>query len=171
MKSDKKTSIRFSEQQMERMNDVSKKNNDCSRAKVIKSAVDLVTTGTSEIEFDAQINNSQKTSELIEVKRDQEQYPCPHCNGTLHIDADNMKKQVKQEVIVPSFIPAYRCGEKGCNEIHSNPNYQNRPTAICSNCGQFAKNTSGPCPFCLRQGILQQLNPQYLDAKGVPHPN
>lgn len=65
-KTNRKT-IRFSDQQIDKINQVCK-NNNCKQAKVVKSALDLVTIGTSDLEFDTVINNSEKPIKTLVIE-------------------------------------------------------------------------------------------------------
>jgi len=166
--SDNKTSLRYSDEQKEKLDEILQKNGNCSRAKVIKSAIDQVTTGKSDIDFGefAKPHNSEEATQEITLDQEKSDVNCPHCEGKLHITAS----KPEQQVVVPSFIPGFRCTEEGCNDFHPNPNYQNRATAICTNCRQFAKNNKGPCPWCMKLNTLQPINDTYLDGIGIPIP-
>lgn len=169
MRSDKKTSVRLSSQQMADLDEICKKNGNCSRSKIIREAINLVTKGTSQIPFEMtkKIDNSDKPTEIIKVEKEKTPANCPHCHGKLHIET---KLDLSNRVVLPSFIPAYRCIQEGCTEVHLNPYYQNRITAICTNCSQFSKTVTGPCAWCRRTNTLQQINSSQLDRIGIPMP-
>ena len=67
MKSDKKTSIRLSSQQIIDLDKICK-NNGCSRSKAIKSAIDLVTKGISEIDFGTKKPQTREQESKKETK-------------------------------------------------------------------------------------------------------
>ena len=169
MKSDKKTSVRLSSQQMADLDEICKKNGNRSRGNIIREAINLVTKGTSEIPFEMtkKMDNSDKPTEIIKAEKEKTHTNCPHCLGKLHIEAN---LDSSNEVVLPSFIPGYRCGIEGCNELHPNPNYKNRVVAYCSRCGQFAKTTKGPCPWCRYLDTLKLVDQNRLDQIGVPRP-
>lgn len=170
MKSDKKTSIRLSSQQMADLDEICKKNGNCSRGNIIREAINLVTKGASDIPFEVtrKIDNSDRLPEIIKVEKEKTHASCPHCKGKLHIESP--KPDLSNTVVLPSFVPAYRCTQEGCTEVHLNPNYQNRVTAICTNCSQFSKTNKGPCAWCRRMNTLQQINSWQLDRIGIPIP-
>ena len=69
MKSDKKTSVRLSSQQIIDLDKICK-NNGCSRSKAIKSAIDLVTKGTSEIDFGTKKPQTREQESKKETKQE-----------------------------------------------------------------------------------------------------
>ena len=67
---------------------------------------------------------------------------------------------------VPSHIPAYKC--KNCGDNHKNTNYTQRPKGKCTNCGQFAKDEKGSCPWCNQE--VEPIDENELEDLGIPSP-
>ena len=118
-----------------------------SRSKVCKSALSYCLNGKSEIDFKIKSQNEVKP----------------------------IVTQVKSEkkVVLPSYIPAYHCNVDNCDDesVHTNENYSQRPSAICSNCNQFARDVKPRCAWCLRYNTLKPLTEYQLDSIGIPKPN
>lgn len=72
MKSDKKTSVRLPSKRLEDIDQICRENGNCSRAKVIKDALDFVIKGRSEIKFEPlnQINNFDKPAKTLVIEHD-----------------------------------------------------------------------------------------------------
>ena len=67
---------------------------------------------------------------------------------------------------MPSHIPGFKC--KNCGDTHRNKNYTQRPKGKCTNCGQFAKDEKGSCPWCNQQ--VEPLEEEELEDLGIPKP-
>ena len=67
---------------------------------------------------------------------------------------------------MPSHIPAYKC--KNCGDNHQNKNYTQRPKGKCTNCGQFAKDDKGSCPWCNNE--VEPIDEDELDDLGIAAP-
>lgn len=72
MKSDKKTSVRLPSKRLEELDKICIENGNCSRAKVIKDALDYVIEGKSDINFKQteKINNFDKPSKILVIEHD-----------------------------------------------------------------------------------------------------
>ena len=79
-----------------------------------------------------------------------------------------VKEVVKETKVVPSWQPNYVCKGPNCN-TKKNPAYQTRPKGICSNCGQFTKESFGTCIWCNSKEI-EELESDKLDELGIPTP-
>lgn len=118
-----------------------------SRSKVCKSALSYCLNGKSEIDFKIKSQNEVKPI-VTAVK-------------------------TEKKVVLPSFIPSFHCKIDNCSNdnVHSNENYTERPSAICSNCNQFAREVKPRCAWCLRYNTLKPLTEYQLDNIGIPKPS
>ncbi len=108
MKSDKKTSVRLPSKKLEQIDGICKDNGNCSRAKVIKCALDFVINGKSEIKFD-QKNTEQKNKPEVAL---QSFIPGFRCTETGCI-------QIHPNPNYKNRVTAYcsRCGQFAKNNI------------------------------------------------------
>ena len=177
-KPQERVNLRLNPEQLKALNEFCEKKNIKSRSKVVKAALDQALTGKSNIDFSENFevdysNESRKTLEFDPDKRTLT--VCPHCNGKVRLDPEHYKKfrhtEIQKVKVLPSFIPAFFCSVPQCMEIHPNENYNIRPGAYCSNCGQFAKDNSRQvCVWCGKHGTLLQIYQFRLDYLGIPNP-
>ncbi|GEM_PF-5295021 len=165
---EKRVNLRLNDSQNKALDKLCEDKGIKSRSKVLKSALDLVTKGTSDINFD--VNHSMDETKLLDLQVHQN---CPHCNGKLHLDLENLEttKEIETKVVAPSFIPGYRCKFEGCTKVHPNPNYQNRPKGICSVCSQLSLSDNGDCPFCNNINTLRKIQENELNRLHIPYPS
>lgn len=118
-----------------------------SRSKVCKSALSYCLNGKSEIDFKIKSQNEVKPI-VTEVK-------------------------TEKKVVLPNYVPSFHCNVNYCSDdsVHPNENYTQRPSAICSNCNQFAREVKPRCAWCLRYNTLQPLTEYQLDKIGIPKPS
>ena len=167
--------IRFKDPLKEDLNKFCIEKNIKSRAKVAKEALDFALNGKSDIPFDIKLDYSEELRKALEFAEGKKiTANCPHCKGKVRLDPEHYKKFKQVEVKVKvrqSFIPGFLCSDLSCLDIHTNPNYQAEPKAYCTNCNQFAKDTSRQvCFWCKRQGTLVDIPMFRLDILGVPKP-
>lgn len=100
---------------------------------------------------------------------------CPGCKQQITL---NDPPEVQENIIlrqqiedkkntIQSFIPAYNCPDGNCGEVHKNRNYRMRPKGKCENCGQFARNETGTCPWCGHDDI-EPIEDDELDDLDIP---
>ena len=121
---------------------------------------------------------------------------CPHCKKEFEIESDldkidikpptkaqagasttlepltvEMPKEViKEKIVAPSHIPAYKCKDGNCGQVHKNPNYFNKVKARCENCGQFTDDINSPCIWC-NEKDFEELDEDEFENLGIPQPN
>lgn len=174
----KRVNPRLSTKQIESLNQFCEKNNIKSRSRVVKAALDLAITGNSDIDFsdNFKVDYSREPRKTLDFDKDKKILTaCPHCNGKVRLDPEHYKKfkhtVVEKVEVLPSFFPAWLCSDPQCMEIHKNPNYKTRPQAYCSNCGQFARDTSRQvCFWCRKTNTLLQIPLFRFDFLGIPSP-
>ena len=118
---------------------------------------------------------------------------CPHCKEKVAIDIDKLevkqpktlehassesqvtqtiekepevKEVIKEVEKIPSNIPNYQCKDGRCGNVHPNPDYHDRPTKKCENCGQFS--TSETCIWCNGKDF-EDIDPGDRDWETFPH--
>ena len=166
-KKENRVNVRFNDEQIESLDKICAEKGIKSRSKVLKSALDLVTKGTSDINFGITADFTKEPRKTIQFEDDKKiMSDCPHCQGKIRLDSEHYKKFNK--VVPPNFIPKYRCSNEDCNEIHTNDNYSMRPIGICSNCNQFSNRSSGTCSWCSKKYSLTPINDSRLDDIGIP---
>ena len=163
--------FRASEDQRNKIKEICQNNGNCSESKVVREALNLVTTGNSSI-FESKSadfpNNERKTIQFADDKKILAD--CPHCQSKIRLDPEHYKKFKKIVQVLPSFIPAFNCKDDNCVEIHSNENYSSRPTALCSKCYQFAKKIKPQCAWCQNYSSIVPISETQLDQMGIPKP-
>ena len=78
------------------------------------------------------------------------------------------KEVIKEVKVVPSWQPNYICKGPNCN-TKKNPSYSARPKGVCSNCGQFTKESFGTCIWCQSKDI-EEIDEDKLNDLGIPTP-
>ncbi len=140
-----RVNVRLNDNQKQELNRICEEKGVKSKSKILKSALDLVTKGTSDIDFGIRADYANEERKIIQFEDEKKILSdCPHCTGKIRLDPEHYKKF--QKTVTQNFIPKYRCGNLDCNELHSNENYSKRPIGICSKCKQFSNKDSGFCP-------------------------
>jgi hypothetical protein len=57
-------------------------------------------------------------------------------------------EEIQKEPRMPSHIPAFKCKNGNCGEIHANKNYTRNVKGKCRNCDQFSPDLNDNCPWC-----------------------
>jgi len=169
-KKPKPTSVRFDNDLLEELDKICDDKGIKSRSKVLKSALDLVTNGTCDIDFGITTDYSKEERKTIQFEDDKKiMSNCPHCVGKIRLDPEHYKKFKK--MVTQNFIPGWRCSHGDCEELHPNENYSVRPTGICSKCFQFSHKDSGSCPWCGYGNVLVPISDSKLSEMNIPYPN
>lgn len=178
MTTQERVNPRLSTKQIESLNQFCEKNNIKSRSRVVKAALDLALTGNSDIDFSEnfKVDYSKEPRKTLHFDSDKKILTvCPHCNGKVRLDPAHYKKfkhtVIEKVEILPSFFPGFLSPDPQCMDIQINENYKARPRACCSNCGQFARDTSRQiCFWCRKSNTLLEIYPFRLDILGIPSP-
>jgi len=169
-KKKKRVNVRLNDEQIASIDKICDDKKIKSRSKVLKSALELVTKGTSDIDFEIVADHSKEPRKTILFEDDKKiRGNCPHCKGKTSLDPEHYKKFNK--VVQQNFIPKFRCKNEECNEIHSNDNYSIRPIGICSRCYQFSNKNSGSCPWCSFSDAIIPISDSKLTQMNIPYPN
>ncbi len=164
-----RVNVRFSGNQMEELNRICEEKGVKSKSKILKSALDLVTKGTSDIDFEIKLDFTKEERKMIQFEDEKKILSdCPHCTGKIRLDPEHYKKFQKK--IIQNFIPNFRCESSDCNELHSNENYSKRPIGICSKCYQFSNQDSGSCPWCSDDNSIVPITDSKLSEMSIPYP-
>ena len=165
-----RVNVRFNDEQIESLDKICADKKIKSRSKVLKSALDLVTKGTSDI-FEIDTDYSKEPRKTILFEDDKKILSnCPHCSGKIRLDSEHYKKFKKEILVIPSHIPGYQCKNGTCTKIHENPKYQEMPKAICNNCFQLDKEVKSQCVFCRKLGTLKPITPLELEKMNIVKP-
>ena len=165
-----RVNVRLNGIQKEELDKICEEKGIKSKSKVLKSALDLVTKGTSNIDFGISTDYSHKERKIIQFEDDKKiMSNCPHCTGKIRLDPKHYKKF--QKTVVQNFIPKYRCVNSDCDELHNNENYSKRPIGMCSKCYQFSNKDSGSCPWCIDNNSIVSISNNKLSEMHIPHPN
>ena len=89
--------------------------------------------------------------------------------GTMQELKPEIKEVIKEKVVAPAHIPAYKCKDGNCGQIHKNPNHFSKIKGKCENCGQFTDDINGPCVWCNSKEI-EELDEDELNDLGIPEP-
>jgi len=165
-----RVNVRFNDSQMESLDRICEEKGIKSRSKMLKSALDLVTKGTSDIDFGIKSDFTKEERKTIQFEDDKKiMSDCPHCTGKIRLDPEHYKKFKK--MVTQNFIPGYRCAHGDCKQVHSNENYSTRPAGICSKCYQFSNKDSGSCPWCRYTNTIMSITDSKLSELNIPYPN
>ena len=106
-------------------------------------------------------------------------FNCPSCKQRITIDDSPQQnelnqlksqfEQLKKETKMPSYIPAYRCPDGDCGQIHKNTRYTYRPKGKCRNCDQYSNKKEGKCAWC-KQDELEEIDQDELTDRGIDLP-
>ena len=169
-KKEKRVNVRLNDEQLESLDKICDEKNIKSRSKVLKSALELVTKGTSDIDFGITTDFTKEGRKTIQFEDDKKTTSdCPHCAGKIRLDPVHYKKFKK--MVTQNFIPGWRCSHGDCEELHSNENYSIRPTGICSKCYQFSNKNLGSCPWCRYGNVIVPITDSKLDQMNIPYPD
>lgn len=104
---------------------------------------------------------------------------CPGCKQQIAIDDSPLVNQINQlqtrlqqlekEPKMQSFVPAFRCKDGTCDQIHSNPRYTKLPKGKCRNCDQFSALKEGKCSWC-KQDEIEEIDKDELENLGISLP-
>jgi len=104
---------------------------------------------------------------------------CPGCNQQIAIDDSPEQTQLNQlqteieqlqkEPKMQSFVPAFRCKDGTCNQIHSNPRFTKLPRGKCRNCEQFSGSKEGKCSWC-KENEIEEIDKDELTDLGIELP-
>ena len=117
-----------------------------------------------ELEIDVpEVNPTVKRIPELEIKGNNQS------QQTIKPEIKEIEKEVIKEVkVVPSWQPNYICKGPNCN-TKKNPSYSSRPKGVCSNCGQFTKESFGTCIWCQSKDI-EEIDEDKLNDLGIPTP-
>ena len=164
MANETRLNIRLSEKENQRIKDFCDEKGIKSKSKVGKEALNFALNGKSDIDFGIKTDFASEPKKPIEVKDGLSN--CPHCAGEIVLDPGQEKYEKK--IILQNFIPAFRCINEECNELHENDNYSIRPVGICLKCNQFSNRRSGSCPWCNQIDGLIAITDTQLDHLDIP---
>ena len=121
-KKENRVNVRFNDNQMQKLDKICEEKGIKSKSKMLKSALELVTNGTSSIDFGITTDFTKEERKTIQFEEDKKiMSNCPHCAGKIRVDSEHYKKFQKR--VTQNFIPGWRCNNGECNESHSNENY------------------------------------------------
>ena len=153
MSNEPRLNLRLTEKENQRIKDFCAEKGIKSKSKIGKAALDLALNGKSDIDFGIKSDFTTEPKKTLEVKDGIGN--CPHCAGSIGLEPGHDKHEKK--IVLQSFIPAFRCNNEECNELHENENYSMRPVGICSKCKQFSNRSFGSCPWCNNENALIPL--------------
>jgi len=166
----KRVNVRFNDEQMKSLDKICEEKGIKSRSKMLKSVLDLVTKGTSDIDFGITADYTKEPRKTIQFEDDKKiRGNCPHCKGKTSLDPEHYKKFKK--TVTQNFVPGWRCSHEDCEEVHSNENYSIRPVGICSKCYQFSNKNLGSCPWCSNWNAIVPVSDSQLSQMNIPYPN
>ena len=164
-----RVNVRFNDEQIQSLDKICDDKGIKSRSKMLKSALALVTKGTSDIDFGINADYSKEERKTIQFEDDKKiMSDCPHCAGKICLDPEHYKKFKK--MVTQNFVPGWRCSHGDCEELHSNENYSMRPAGICSKCYQFSNKNSGSCPWCRHSNVIVPIYDSQLNQMNIARP-
>jgi len=169
-KKENRVNVRLNDEQIQSLDKICDDKGIKSRSRVLKSALDLVTKGTSDIDFGITTDYTKEERKTIQFEDSKKTTSdCPHCAGKIRLDPEHYKKFKK--TVTQNFVPGWRCSHKDCEEVHSNENYSMRPVGICSKCYQFSNKNLGSCPWCSNRNTIVPVSDSQLSQMNIPYPN
>jgi len=170
-KKENRVNVRFNDKQIQELDKICEDKGVKSRSKILKSALELVTNGTSDIDFGITADFTKEKRKTIQFEDDKKILSnCPHCAGKIRLDPEHYKKFQKEILVLPSHMPGYQCKDATCTEVHTNPRYATRPRAICTICFQLAKEVKPQCVWCRQINTLKSITPEQLQQMKIVNP-
>lgn len=166
-----RVNVRLNGNQKQELNRICEEKGIKSKSKILKSALDLVTKGTSDIDFGIISDYSKESRKILQFEDDKKVLSnCPHCSGKIRLDPKHYKKFKKEILVIPSYLPGYQCKNETCNKIHTNPKYQVMPKASCNHCFQLAREIKPQCLWCRKFDTLKPITIEKLEEMNIIKP-
>ncbi len=167
MTNEPRLNLRLTEKENQRIKAFCAEKGIKSKSKVGKEALNLALNGKSDIDFGIKSDFENEPQKALEVS-DEGNSKCPHCSGSVSLNPNHDKHE--KEIVVQSFIPAFKCNHEECDKIHENPNYSMKPIGICSKCKQFSNRSFGSCPWCTNIDVIIPISDSELSKLKTPYP-
>ena len=117
---------------------------------------------------DFTLNVKQKKPKMV-IEENNTLTVAQSATGPITVPLSPAPEPPRPKTVIESHIPAYKCPDGNCGQIHKNKNYKQRPKGKCTNCQQFNKEDKGTCPWCDKPEV-EPIEEDELDDLGIPRP-